>query len=103
MCGLLRVAAPDGNRITSLIAAGNSSRIAFYLLEINMTKQPTLTLFEPLLTPSETAKSLGVSLSWLAKARLRGDGPRYIKIGRVVRYPVSSVRDYLKARTPPST
>lgn len=68
-----------------------------------MTKDPTLTSFERLLTPSETATSLGVSLSWLAKARLRGDGPLYIKIGRAVRYRESGIRDYLKARTRTST
>ena len=68
-----------------------------------MTKETNLNSFERLLTPSETAKSLGVSLSWLAKSRLRGDGPRYIKIGRAVRYSESARRDYLKARTRIST
>ena len=37
-----------------------------------------------LLTPKEAARLLKVSLSWLAKARMRGDGPRYIRIGRCV-------------------
>ena len=32
-----------------------------------------------LLTPKEAARLLKVSLSWLAKARMRGDGPPYIK------------------------
>jgi hypothetical protein len=31
-----------------------------------------------LLTPTEAAARLKVSLSWLAKARMRGDGPPYI-------------------------
>ena len=35
-----------------------------------------------LLTPKEAAKLLKVSLSWLAKARMRGEGPPYIKIGK---------------------
>lgn len=68
-----------------------------------MMKDATLTDFERLLTPSETATSLGVSLSWLAKARLRGDGPLYVKIGRAVRYRESGIRDYLRARTRTST
>jgi predicted DNA-binding transcriptional regulator AlpA len=39
------------------------------------------------LTPKEAAKLLKVSASWLAKARMRGDGPPYIKVGgRSVRY-----------------
>ena len=32
-----------------------------------------------LLKPCETAERLKVSLSWLAKARMRGDGPPFIK------------------------
>jgi len=73
-----------------------------------MTKDPTSNsfgraAFERLLTPKETASALGVSLSWLAKARLRGDGPLYIKVGRAVRYSDGAIRDYLRARTRNST
>ena len=39
-----------------------------------------------LLTPKEAAQLLKVSESWLAKARMRGDGPPFIKIGRAIRY-----------------
>ena len=39
--------------------------------------------FEKLLTPKETAQFLRVSESWLAKARMRGDGPPYLLFGRV--------------------
>jgi hypothetical protein len=41
---------------------------------------------EQLLTPREAAQRLRVSLSWLAKARMRGDGPPYVKLGRAIRY-----------------
>jgi predicted DNA-binding transcriptional regulator AlpA len=58
---------------------------------------------EPLLTPLQTANLLGVSQSWLAKARLRGDGPRFLKIGRSVRYARSYVLEYLRLRTRSST
>jgi hypothetical protein len=68
-----------------------------------MSKEPSLTPFERLLTADETATALGVSLSWLAKARLRGDGPVFIKIGLTVRYSMSAIRDYLRARTRTST
>ena len=68
-----------------------------------MTRDPTFSSFERLLTPLETATALGLSLSWLAKARLRGDGPLYIKLGRAVRYREFAIRDYLKARTRTST
>jgi predicted DNA-binding transcriptional regulator AlpA len=71
--------------------------------EVVMTTDPSYPPFERLLMPSEAATSLGVSLSWLAKARLRGNGPVYIKIGRAVRYRESGIRDYLRARTRTST
>jgi hypothetical protein len=41
---------------------------------------------ERLLTPKEAAQFLRVSLSWLAKSRMEGDGPPFIRIGRNVRY-----------------
>jgi putative ABC transport system substrate-binding protein len=37
---------------------------------------------DALLVPSEAAAFLKLSLSWLAKARKRGDGPPYIKFGK---------------------
>ena len=39
-----------------------------------------------MLTPKEFAKAQKVSLSWLAKARKRGDGPPFVRFGRSVRY-----------------
>jgi predicted DNA-binding transcriptional regulator AlpA len=58
---------------------------------------------DPLLAPKEAAPVLGLSVSWLAKARLRGDGPRFVKIGHAVRYPQSYLRDYIRSRTRSST
>ena len=56
-----------------------------------------------LLSPKETAKLLKVSLSWLAKARMRGDGPPYIRVGRSIRYTESALLQWLKSRQPLST
>jgi predicted DNA-binding transcriptional regulator AlpA len=56
-----------------------------------------------LLHPAEVARILQVSISWLAKARLSGTGPTFVKVGRNVRYPTASVRDFIKARTRTST
>ena len=58
---------------------------------------------DPLLHSAHVAKLLGVSLSWLAKSRLNGTGPRFIKIGRAVRYPLSAVREYILSRRRNST
>jgi len=56
-----------------------------------------------LLTPQDTADFLRVSLSWLAKARMRGDGPPYVKIGRAIRYPESALQQWMKSQTHLST
>jgi len=56
-----------------------------------------------LLSPKEAAEFLGMSASWLAKARMRGDGPPYVKIGRAVRYPEGALRQWLKAQMHLST
>jgi predicted DNA-binding transcriptional regulator AlpA len=58
---------------------------------------------DELLLPAEIAKLLKVSLSWLAKARLAGNGPAFVKIGRSIRYRRSAVQDYIRARTKVST
>jgi hypothetical protein len=56
-----------------------------------------------LFTPKEAADFLRVSLSWLAKSRMRGDGPPYAKFGRAIRYPESGLVGYTKSRLRLST
>jgi predicted DNA-binding transcriptional regulator AlpA len=68
-----------------------------------MTAFTKASTIDPLLYPKEAAKILSVSLSWLAKSRLAGGGPRFVKIGRAVRYPESSLREYIKSRMKGST
>jgi len=58
---------------------------------------------DPLLQPKEVAKLLSVSLSWLAKSRLTGTGPSFVKIGRAVRYLESAVREFITANMRKST
>jgi excisionase family DNA binding protein len=56
-----------------------------------------------LLTPAEAAEFLGVSASYLAKARMNGTGPRFIKLGRSVRYRLPDLEDFLRTRSRTST
>jgi len=56
-----------------------------------------------LLTAKDAAKTLKVSLSWLAKARMRGDGPAYFKIGNSVRYAESALIEWMRSRRRLST
>ena len=59
---------------------------------------------DPLLTPNATGEELGVSpQGTLAKWRLRGCGPRYCKIGRLVRYRRSDVEAWITAQARNST
>ena len=57
----------------------------------------------PLMTPKEAAVFLKVSLSWLAKARMRGDGPPFIRIGRSIRYAQMVLMQWMKSRQRLST
>src|ERR1700722_5075419 len=58
---------------------------------------------ETLLNTSAAAKRLGVSQSFLAKARMRGDGPRYRKLRRAVRYTPADLDHYKLACSRTST
>jgi predicted DNA-binding transcriptional regulator AlpA len=66
-------------------------------------QQKSAPIMMNLLTASEAARLLKVSVSWLAKARMRGDGPAYIKVGRSIRYAEVALQQWLKARQRLST
>ena len=51
-----------------------------------------------LLTPNQVAKLCGLARSTLAKMRLRGDGPRFVKLGAAVRYREDDVQEWLAAQ-----
>jgi hypothetical protein len=56
-----------------------------------------------LLTAKEAATLLKVSVSWLAKARMRGDGPPYIRVGRSIRYTLAALIQWMKSQQRLST
>jgi hypothetical protein len=58
---------------------------------------------DSLLTTTEVAQRLRVSQSFLAKARVTGLGPRFIKIGRSCRYRPADVETYARSRARTST
>jgi hypothetical protein len=58
---------------------------------------------ESLIDVAENAKRLSVSPSYLNKARLTGDGPPYVKIGKAVRYHWPTVMKWLEEQTRRST
>jgi predicted DNA-binding transcriptional regulator AlpA len=58
---------------------------------------------ERLLTAKDAANLLRLSQSWLAKARMRGDGPPYVKLGRSIRYGEGALVEWMKSRQRLST
>ena len=60
-------------------------------------------VIDDLLTTKEAASFLKVSSSWLAKARISGYGPRFIKIGRSVRYSLQALEEFKRASARGST
>ena len=56
-----------------------------------------ITVLEPLLSTSDVARISGRSVSTLEKDRLFGTGPAFLKIGRLVKYRPSDVREWLQS------
>lgn len=65
--------------------------------------KPAPTTILAVLTPKEAAHRLKLSTSWLAKARMRGDGPPYIRIGRSIRYSEATLMQWMKSQQRLST
>ena len=54
---------------------------------------------DELLTVREAAAFLRLSASALNKARIRGDGPRFVRVLRCVRYRLSDLTSYVNEQT----
>jgi predicted DNA-binding transcriptional regulator AlpA len=72
------------------------------------TSQPasstaTATHNQTVLTPKQAAALLNLSTSWLAKQRLKGGGPPYIKMGGAVRYNATVLQEWMKGKQRLST
>jgi predicted DNA-binding transcriptional regulator AlpA len=53
--------------------------------------------------PPRAAEYLGCSISWLAKTRIKGGGPKYAKLGRKVLYPYAELDAWIQQRLTNST
>jgi predicted DNA-binding transcriptional regulator AlpA len=51
-----------------------------------------------MLTAKEVATEMKISTSWLAKRRMDGDGPPYIKVGRSIRYMRTEIMQWMRSR-----
>jgi len=57
----------------------------------------------PKMRPSQAAEYLGFAVSTLAKKRLRGDGPIYSKVGRIILYEKADLDSWVAANRRTST
>ena len=48
--------------------------------------------------PVTVARTLGISVQQLAVLRLRAAGPRFLRVGRLVRYDVEDVRAFIEGQ-----
>lgn len=55
------------------------------------------------LTEQEAAPQVGLAVSTLQKLRVNGGGPRFLKLGRSVRYREEDLTEWLAARVVNST
>ena len=92
------MAAAVGEAMALRASAGPASSAPGALQqEASMTEQPKL------LNTREAAEFLGLSHRTLERYRISGEGPRYLKIGRWVRYTESDLLDWLDRRGRNST
>lgn len=54
-------------------------------------------------SPEQAARQLGLGVSTLARWRLEGVGPRFLKLGRAVRYRQGDIETWLIGQTRQST
>ena len=52
-------------------------------------------LNSPLWSPKDTSELLGVSTGTLRSWRERGDGPRWLRVGKLIKYAPSDVEAWL--------
>ncbi len=52
----------------------------------------------PFLDCGSASRYLGVSLSYLAKARMRGEGPRFIRLKGLVKYQKADLDRFMEER-----
>lgn len=52
-----------------------------------------------LLAPAAAASHIGVEVSTLKAWRYRGEGPAFLKVGRLVRYTAGDLRDWIQAQS----
>lgn len=67
------------------------------------TENATTVVLPRLLNQQTLAKYIGKSTSWCERARWAGEGPKFVKLGRHVRYRAEDVEAWINAHLCQST
>ena len=59
------------------------------------TKRYDMNYRNKILTPKEVSQYIGIGIHTLALYRIYGNGPKYLKLGRVVRYKLGDILDWI--------
>ncbi len=62
-----------------------------------------MTEIDEMLTPAETARILGVKRQTLSAWRLYGRGPRFVRVGRLIRYRRETIEKWIAGNEVSST
>jgi excisionase family DNA binding protein len=81
------------------MAASNENELPKLTIVRESSTSDEPTGLKALIDEAALAVRLGVSRSTLQSWRYSGRGPRFIKLGRMVRYRVADVHAYLSANT----
>jgi predicted DNA-binding transcriptional regulator AlpA len=58
-------------------------------------------IVDRLLSRSEVEDRFGISKRFLEICAMRGDGPRIVRVGRLVRYRAKDISDWIETNTTP--
>lgn len=81
----------------------SSGTCASLRMDTKTTEEPSSRQFPSVLDTRGAADFLGVSARTLEGFRVRGGGPRFVKIGGAVRYRLTSLEEYLQHHERAST
>ena len=73
-----------------------------HLKEVKTTEQPhgSTVVMPRLWDQKQLAAYLGKSTAWCERSRWEGEGPKFIKLGRHVRYKAEDVWDWIEENAP---
>ena len=92
-------------QLDNAIRAESHNRAAKEYEEMNLPLKADIELAakrlleDPLLNTWEAAEICRISMSTLSKLRMRGEGPKHVKLGRRVLYRVNDVKAWINSNT----